>query len=203
MKVRDWHLPPGEKHLVPYIKRDNGYQQPERDHALSYVREFYVAVDIGAHVGLWAKELCERFETVYAFEPIREHANALKLNVPSPNLYVYEVGLGKEISVAGFEVPKGSSGGTHINLKGTSHPIRTLDSYPFRRIDFMKIDVEGHELDILVGGRETLLLHKPVINLEKKPHKHMSVPPEAAGDYLDSLGAKLLGTFKSELVYGW
>ncbi len=49
----------------------------------------------------------------------------------------------------------------------------TLDSLNLNNIDFIKIDVEGNELNVIKGTVETIMRNKPIIefeynNLEKK-----------------------------------
>ncbi len=44
--------------------------------------------------------------------------------------------------------------------------VNTLDSLALQRLDLMKIDCEGFELEILKGGRETINLHRPSILME-------------------------------------
>jgi FkbM family methyltransferase len=45
-------------------------------------------------------------------------------------------------------------------------PIVTLDSYKLKNVSIMKVDVEGHELNALMGAKKTILSSKPVIVLE-------------------------------------
>ncbi len=47
---------------------------------------------------------------------------------------------------------------------------RILDAYDFNDIDFMNIDVEGHELKVLMGAKELITKHKPTILIELLPH---------------------------------
>ena len=47
-------------------------------------------------------------------------------------------------------------------------PRRTLDSFSLDRVDFIKIDVEGQELPVVTGARETILRSRPVICVEQK-----------------------------------
>lgn len=44
--------------------------------------------------------------------------------------------------------------------------VRTLDSFNFSNVDFIKIDVEGHEQSVIKGGRQTLKTEKPAILIE-------------------------------------
>ena len=45
-------------------------------------------------------------------------------------------------------------------------PLRTLDSYNLSNIGFIKIDVEGHELDVLRGAEVTLRRDQPNLLIE-------------------------------------
>lgn len=49
-------------------------------------------------------------------------------------------------------------------MQGT--PLRTIDSYAWQRVDFIKIDVEGMELEVLTGAQEAISQSKPIILLE-------------------------------------
>jgi hypothetical protein len=45
-------------------------------------------------------------------------------------------------------------------------PIRRLDSYDIRNVGFIKIDVEGHEEDVLIGANVTIKRERPVLLIE-------------------------------------
>jgi hypothetical protein len=45
-------------------------------------------------------------------------------------------------------------------------PVRSLDSYDFENVGFIKIDVEGFEEAVLWGGIETITRDKPIMYIE-------------------------------------
>ena len=45
-------------------------------------------------------------------------------------------------------------------------PVKTLDSYDLTNVDVIKIDVEGFEVPVIEGARETILYNKPWIQIE-------------------------------------
>ena len=46
--------------------------------------------------------------------------------------------------------------------------MKRLDSFGFKRVDFIKIDVEGYELEVLKGGEYTITSCKPIIFIRNK-----------------------------------
>ena len=53
-------------------------------------------------------------------------------------------------------------------------------------IDFIKIVVEGYELDILEGGKEVIAKYKPTLFIEDK-----NMEDEDIADFMDAMGYKL------------
>ena len=65
--LHDWHIPDWDRHYENVILQYNNkwsYQQLQRDFALNKVKEWDIAIDIGANVGFWTKELCSEFRFV-------------------------------------------------------------------------------------------------------------------------------------------
>ena len=57
-------------------------------------------------------------------------------------------------------------------LKKTSLKTTKLDQIcsKFKNVDFIKIDVDGHELDVFKSGKKTILKYKPYIYFEFAPY---------------------------------
>jgi hypothetical protein len=50
---------------------------------------------------------------------------------------------------------------------GVTHiPVRTVDSFGYRTVDFIKIDVEGHEYQVIQGALKTIQRCRPAIMVE-------------------------------------
>lgn len=146
-----------------------------------FAGEDRVALDIGAHVGTWTTALAANFATVHAFEPNPEVYFIMCANVALQGLQSkvipHRTGLSDREGIAEYLCRGGDGGGNGIEPLGVRDrafteadkvPIRvkSLDSYLFPRVDFIKIDVEGHELSVLRGATETLARCKPVIAFE-------------------------------------
>lgn len=205
-KFQDWWLPDGEVHMVEYLRVQPAYQGQHRAAALAHVRRFEVAVDVGAHVGLWSRDLAARFGTVHAFEPVPAHGDCFARNVTAPNVRLHRVALGAEAGFAESEVAtEGNTGTTALYATSEGLPVRTLDSFGFDAVDFVKIDVEGTELAVCQGGAGTLLRCRPVVIVEQKKSSedYFGIPQFAARDFLCSLGAKVLERVKDDWILGW
>ena len=63
----------------------------------------------------------------------------------------------------------------------------TIDSLNLHDIGFIKIDVEGHELEVLKGAVKSLKKFSPMLQIEVE-QRHISYPMEKVFEFLDSLG---------------
>lgn len=171
-----WWLPDGETHLSEWMEKKDQrvdgrltYQYGKYEPASNRCGRRVGAVDIGAHVGLWSYWMARDFEKVYAFEPKAEHGACWLLNVAQrEGVTLYPVALGAGARRVGLRTDGASSGNTRVDLDGDDVEMRTLDSYAFTDIDFVKIDCEGYEYDVLIGARETLQRCRPVVVVEQK-----------------------------------
>ena len=70
-QVKGWWLPDTDTDFDRWIL-DGEYQKRQRDAILEFVNKDGNAIDIGAHVGFWLRDMCKQLKHVYAFEPIEE-----------------------------------------------------------------------------------------------------------------------------------
>lgn len=126
-----------------------------------------LCLDIGANIGCIGMALVANGFSVVSFEPQAELYKLLCLNVPSGDNRAVALGasdgVGLMPKVAYSE--RGNFGGLSIGSGSISVPIVTLDSLSLSP-GFIKIDVEGFEREVLVGGRATISRCKPVMYIE-------------------------------------
>ena len=70
--VKGWQLPEWDNHYETMVKEYNGkweYQKDTRDFSLGFVKNWNIALDIGANIGFWSQDMCNKFKTVVGFEP--------------------------------------------------------------------------------------------------------------------------------------
>lgn len=210
-----WHFPDEDTHfcdmLAKNIKKGGGpvYQEPVRKRSLSFVKEKCVALDIGANIGLWSRDLCEQFDRVIAFEPVEQFRDCLLKNVPNSNLDIRPCALGEENTQIQMVVTEGNTGHSHVDSNSVGHgsiPMYRLDSLEFDRIDYVKIDCEGYEYTILRGAENTFKKHRPIVVVEQKLHKDTGITKNTqynAVELLESWGAQKLAQVRNDVILGW
>jgi FkbM family methyltransferase len=137
--------------------------------ALNLSREG-IALDIGANIGVTAAIMSEHFHWVYAFEPGPSVHAALSANMTRNGLRnVSPVHAAMSDRIGTLRFAENSAYG-HIAEAGIEADAWTIDGFVasqgLRRVDFIKIDVEGFEKQVLRGGAETIARFNPVIHME-------------------------------------
>lgn len=210
-----WCFPDQDTHFCKMLDKNiaNGnpavYQSPVRLRSFQHVKNKGVALDIGANIGLWSRDLCEHFDRVIAFEPVAEFRACLLENVSHDNLEVRPWALGEEDTHIKMIVTEGNTGHSHIdgNSIGNGNiPMYRLDSLAFDQIDYIKIDCEGYEMNILRGAESTLKTFKPIMVVEQKLHTDTGITEDTQYDavnLLESWGAKILSRVKHDVILGW
>lgn len=173
------------------------------------VRPGFVCVDIGANVGAVALALCRavgKTGRVHCFEPgppfIRRLADNLALNPAlEPIAELHQLGVSDETGeLLWREDPEFVGSACLFGAEGTRVPVTTLDGWAedreIARLDFIKIDVEGMELEVLRGARGLLERFHPAIlfesSLEFEALRGMPLR-RMTQDYLRELGYTLYG----------
>lgn len=178
--VNGWHLPEFDTLLSKQARHhphpSTDYQQEIFDAAMALVATFGTAIDVGANVGFHTVRLAQKFHTVMAFEPASANHECLLINTNQfHNVSVYNMGLGHEQSDMALELPQDSTNCGAYSLKDfqaqstakSSETIRVvpLDNFDLE-VDFIKIDTQGFESEVLRGATKTIQRCKPVILAE-------------------------------------
>lgn len=213
IRFDEWNLPDGEQHLQQWMTKVNlridgrlSYQYSKLEKALSFCKQFRNAVDIGAHCGLISFHLVKKFQHTYAFEPVKEHRECFMKNVEG-SYTLFASALGANNDYCSMQTTNGSSGDTHVIVDHAGgiqmHP---LDEFGLNDVDFIKIDVEGFEQEIIKGALRTIQRDHPVIMVECKGHeaKHFGFEKLGAVKLLESIGMKqLCPPMSGDYFLGW
>lgn len=179
------------------------YERHKRTAIRTHLEPGMTFVDAGANKGdfsLLAARLVGDSGKVLAFEPEPENCMWIRRSIELNgyrNISLYEVALGEKSEST--QLYLGEKSGWHTLLPfqpfrnvGTV-PIlkRTLDSVlediNHKRVNMIKIDVEGVELEVLRGARQTLSNNRDIVLL-LDIHPQLGANPEEVCDFLKEQG---------------
>ena len=214
-QTHGWWFPDQDTHfagmLAKSIKKGGGavYQEQARQRSIALTPNKGIALDIGANVGLWSRDLCQYFDHVIAFEPVTDFRACLRLNVPGANLDIRECALGNEDAMIEMNITPENTGHSHVNLETKGHgtiAMYRLDNLHLPKFDYCKIDCEGFEYNILIGAEQTIRTHRPIMVVEQKLHKDTGITKTtqySAVDLLKTWGAQEIDRIRNDIILGW
>jgi len=163
--------------LVLRARHVRKHGNPEIARLPGLVGEGRRAIDIGANRGVytyWLSRCCDRVE---AFEPNPDPAERIR-SAALGNVHLHDEALSDEKGEAEFRVPRHRKGGAdhpggrlgdlgdaEIAARFTTALAR-LDDFALSDVDFIKIDVEGHEEKVLDGAMDTIGRWRPALLIE-------------------------------------
>jgi len=163
-----------------------------------------LALDVGANEGLFTVLLADRFDQVHAFDPnpqitptLRQRANG------HSNVRVLELAVYRHPAVLALSLyPRPEHASIYPDVHGPADsqllrghtdsdvlvPATALDllGYPTNgamQIDFIKIDVEGAEVDVLAGAKQTIKRHQPALLIEIHNLDNLEVCQQLLADW--------------------
>ena len=192
-----YRLIPGRWYAWFHARRNLRWGERELAYLPHLVDPDRGAIDVGANKGVYSYFLARLCPSVVAFEPNPKLIPVLRRCVAS-NVRVEPVALSNHRGEVEMRLPRTARGVS--NQLGTLRRTESfpdyvtinvqaarLDDYHFDNIGFMKIDVEGHELEVLEGGRETIARCRPTLLLELE-QKHLGYPVTRAIAAVEAYG---------------
>lgn len=140
------------------------------------IGKFHTVFDVGANRGDWTRLVFEAASArniaspnIHAFEPVRSTFALLERAAFPANVHLCNMGLGNEARERSMHIIEEGSGGNSFYARDVEGfrvknveqvRVETVDGYcrknHIQKIDFMKVDVEGHEMEVLKGARSML-----------------------------------------------
>lgn len=155
-------------------------------------------IDGGANIGAYTLEfarLMHGWGSVLAIEPQDRICYALCGNVALNNLFnarVLMAAIGPRsgmahIPIIDYTVPR-NFGGVEVDRSGNGQPVQqiAIDDLKMKRLDLLKLDIEGMEIEALEGAKGALNLYHPVLCIE-----HIKIGFAPLVKYLNALGYKV------------
>jgi FkbM family methyltransferase len=140
------------------------------DKILPYVKNKNIMIQAGGNCGFLLSKFVEHFNTVYTFEPDPVNFYCLNQNITASNVIKMQCCLGNTptpVTVQQLVRPDRlhDTGGVHIAGPGHT-PTIIIDNLNLPGCDLIQLDVEGYELNALLGATETIKKYKPVLCIE-------------------------------------
>ena len=189
----------------------HSFDAEERELLFSIARESRHVLDIGANIGWYALNFAKLpgVKKIYAFEPIYQTYSYLQrhvaLNGVKGRVFPQHVGLSDKIEEIDFYWTNREYGAASMkniqrrtNIEKIRCRVTTMDQFMKNRrfaVDLIKCDVEGAELFVFKGGRQTLQKDKPAIYTEmlRKWAKRFGYHPNDIISLLSELGYRCFG----------
>lgn len=130
-----------------WVHRLQGTCEPELEHLDELVASTATAVDVGAGIGLYTYALSMLFEQVCAFD---SDGNVTRLisQYNSGNIRLVRCFLSDE------------------RRAEEGRDVGRLDDFPLDNVGFIRIDVAGNEMKVLLGAASTIEKWRPVVLME-------------------------------------
>jgi FkbM family methyltransferase len=127
-------------------------------------------LDVGANIGTHTHFYLSHADYVHAFEPSPEAFECLAHNCPGAILH--NVAVGSAPGHVSMGVAEHGNYGANYTVPSSSPaiPVITIDSLNLPACDFIKIDVEGDEIEVLLGATATITKYRPVLCIECNEH---------------------------------
>ena len=173
--------------LVLFCMRINHNRNPDKYFFVKWIKKGDLVIDGGANIGLYSSLFSNIVKSngfVHSFEPIKKTFQSLRNHINADSRYknyqLNNVGLGDKIERKVMYIPDEISG--HASLERhdnawnakitTQHQVQltSLDSYcethNLKKLNFLKLDIEGAEYFALSGGINTIKKFKPILHVE-------------------------------------
>ena len=171
-----------------------------------------IAVDAGANKGVYTYWLEQLASHVHAYEPNPKMFTVLRRGAGA-KATVHFAALSDQVGEFALRIPK-TAKGRYSNQGASLNHDKVGDSYgevmvQTRRLDdeglddvgFLKIDVEGHEMAVLDGARETIKRCRPTLLIEME-QQHTGRPIETDIKRVTDLGYRMLCLHRGILTSG-
>jgi FkbM family methyltransferase len=190
-----------DRAVFPLVEWRHARHEPELRRLDDFVDPGRAAVDVGAWRGPYTRALARRVPRVHAVEPQPALAAFLRRVAPA-NVTVHEVAVGATRGRAELIVDE-RPGRDALARLGTESvegvdprhravhdvPVVPLDELGASDVGFLKIDVEGRELDAIAGAADLLTRDRPAVLLEVE-QRHLDHPITDVFDALHAHGLR-------------
>ena len=193
---------------------------------IKLVKNFIISgtdsIDVGVYRGVYSYEMSKYSKIVHSFEPNPILLSHIEKNLKKiiKNINFYNYALSDKVSLVPLRVPIRNKnynksnyeeyfqmGRASIHSKNKFNDFelfnvesQKLDNFNFtNKISFIKIDVEGHEMEVIKGSEETIKSNKPILLVEIEEQYTKKNVNDTLG-YINSLGYNSFYFYDNRLI---
>ena len=161
-----------------------------------HCKQFKVAVQAGGACGMYPRLLAEMFETVYTFEPSAVSFHCLIHNCARERIVKFNAALGESHQMIEVKYSDKSNVGMNTVKPATDGfvPVLVVDDLELQHCDLIMLDVEGYEINALLGAGHTISKFKPLVTCENGSTADIQ-------RFMEDLGYHKLGIFHADTYW--
>lgn len=180
--------------------RKADHREVEKNFLTHLVDRGSLAVDIGAHHGLYTRALARLGARVIAFEPFEEVGSILEKttgrNVTLRPFAISDTRGTETISIPLYDskpvfgfasLASENDFDAHPTVEKREITVSTVDDEITEPCSFIKIDVEGHELKVLHGAKRVIEQSRPAFLIESEA-RHAADAPYSIFEFFKEIG---------------
>lgn len=198
-----------KRRLQRSIKRKD---EQEINLVKKFIKSGTDSIDVGVYRGVYSYEMSKYSEKVHSFEPNPIIFKYINKNLKKfiKNIHLYNFALSNQNKTINLKIPiRNSNSNKEIfeeyyemgkatihnennfeNYENFEIQTKKIDELSFdNKISFIKIDVEGHELEVIEGAKNTIKRDKPVLLVEIEKQYTKKEVAESI-NFINSLGYK-------------
>ena len=198
-----------KRRLQRSIKRND---EQEINLVKKFIKSGTDSIDVGVYRGVYSYEMSKYSEKVHSFEPNPIIFKYINKNLKKfiKNIHLYNFALSNQNKTINLKIPiRNSNSNKEIfeeyyemgkatihnennfeNYENFEIQTKKIDELSFgNKISFIKIDVEGHELEVIEGAINTIKRDKPVLLVEIEKQYTKKEVAESI-NFINSLGYK-------------
>jgi FkbM family methyltransferase len=201
-----------DTHLSKWVVEHNrlDFDQNVLPFVLPHIKEGDIVLDAGANLGCYSFAFLNKIGDnghLYAFEPATETYECLEHNLNTfDNATLFNMALSYKKGYCKVLRPTNNVGMNFCEEVANADSIKvtTIDSLTLPKLDFIKLDVEGDELNVLIGGYNTIKKFKPKMFIEINEHtlKRKGLTSLDLFNWLDKNGYVYTNVYPNEKMKG-
>ena len=198
-----------KRRLQRSIKRND---EQEINLVKKFIKSGTDSIDVGVYRGVYSYEMSKYSEKVHSFEPNPIIFKYINKNLKKfiKNIHLYNFALSNQNKTINLKIPiRNSNSNKEIfeeyyemgkatihnennfeNYENFEIQTKKIDEFNFdNKISLIKIDVQGHELEVIEGAKNTIERDKPVLLVEIEKQYTKKEVAESI-NFINSLGYK-------------